>query len=137
MGINSIRDSKIINLIIFDFSKPRILKTRFWYNFKFPITLTAFEITISPIIITTQEIKMLTTNNLFKNNFVLLIYSDTLIYVIVGSCVIKLLKLTNSTLLNFTVDKNSWGIFEAYFGNLLFFTIPDALPRFRFLFCAA
>jgi hypothetical protein len=30
MGINKIKDSKIINLIIFNFSKPKILKTRFW-----------------------------------------------------------------------------------------------------------
>ena len=29
IGINSIADSKIINLIILDFSKPKILKTRF------------------------------------------------------------------------------------------------------------
>ena len=29
MGINKIKDSKIINLIIFNFSKPKILKTRF------------------------------------------------------------------------------------------------------------
>ena len=30
MGINKIKDSKIINLIIFNFSKPKIRKTRFW-----------------------------------------------------------------------------------------------------------
>ena len=29
IGINRINDSKIINLIILDFSKPKILKTRF------------------------------------------------------------------------------------------------------------
>ena len=29
IGINRINDSKIINLKIFDFSKPKILKTRF------------------------------------------------------------------------------------------------------------
>ena len=29
IGINKISDSKIINLIILDFSKPKILKTRF------------------------------------------------------------------------------------------------------------
>ena len=29
IGINRISDSKIINLIILDFSKPKILKTRF------------------------------------------------------------------------------------------------------------
>jgi len=29
IGINNIKDSKIINLIIFDFSSPRILKTKF------------------------------------------------------------------------------------------------------------
>ena len=29
MGINKIKDSKIINLIIFNFSKPKIRKTRF------------------------------------------------------------------------------------------------------------
>tara|TARA_B100000963_G_C22252998_1_gene505081 strand:- start:208 stop:426 length:219 start_codon:yes stop_codon:yes gene_type:complete len=29
IGINNIRDSKIIKLIILDFSKPKILKTRF------------------------------------------------------------------------------------------------------------
>ena len=29
IGINSIKDSKIINLIIFCFSKPKILKTKF------------------------------------------------------------------------------------------------------------
>ena len=30
MGINKIKDSKIISLIIFNFSKPKIRKTRFW-----------------------------------------------------------------------------------------------------------
>ena len=30
IGINSIIDSKIINLKILDFSKPKILRTRFW-----------------------------------------------------------------------------------------------------------
>ena len=29
IGIKSIKDSNIINLMMFDFSKPRILKTRF------------------------------------------------------------------------------------------------------------
>ena len=30
IGTNIIKDSKIINFIIFDFSNPRILNTRFW-----------------------------------------------------------------------------------------------------------
>ena len=79
IGMNKIKDSNIINLIIFDFSRPRILKTIFWYTFRFPITLTALEITISPIRITKPEIKMLTINNLFRKLFVLFMYSDTLI----------------------------------------------------------
>ena len=29
IGVNNIKDSNIINLIMFDFSKPRILKTKF------------------------------------------------------------------------------------------------------------
>ena len=40
----------------------------------------AFEITISPIKITTVDIKILTINNVFKKFFVLLIYSDNFIY---------------------------------------------------------
>ena len=79
IGMNKIKDSNIINLIIFDFSRPRILKTIFWYTFRFPITLTALEITISPIRITKPEINMLTINNLFRKLFVLFMYSDTLI----------------------------------------------------------
>ena len=71
IGINRIKDSKIINLIIFDFSKPRILKIRFWKTFRFPITLTALDITISPIKITKADIKMLAINNLLKKSFVL------------------------------------------------------------------
>ena len=73
IGINRINDSKIINLIILDFSKPKILKTRFWYTFRFPITLTAFDITIKPIKTTTPEIKILTINNLLKKSFVFFI----------------------------------------------------------------
>ena len=73
IGINRINDSKIINLIILDFSKPKILKTRFWYTFRFPITLTALDITIKPIKTTTPEIKILTINNLLKKSFVFFI----------------------------------------------------------------
>ena len=73
IGINRINDSKIINLIILDFSKPKILKTRFWYTFRFPITLTALDITIKPIKTTTPEIKILTLNNVLKKSFVLFI----------------------------------------------------------------
>ena len=73
IGINRINDSKIINLIIFDFSKPKILKTRFWYTLRFPITLTALDITIKPINTTTPEIKILTINNLLKKSFVFFI----------------------------------------------------------------
>ena len=71
MGINKIKDSKIINLIIFNFSKPKILKTRFLQTFKLPITLTALDITISPIKTTIADIKMLAINNLLKKSFVL------------------------------------------------------------------
>lgn len=73
IGINRINDSKIINLIILDFSKPKILKTRFWYTLRFPITLTALDITIKPIKTTTPEIKILTINNLLKKSFVFFI----------------------------------------------------------------
>lgn len=73
IGINRINDSKIINLIILDFSKPKILKTRFWYTLRFPITLTALDITIKPINTTTPEIKILTINNLLKKSFVFFI----------------------------------------------------------------
>ncbi len=73
IGINRISDSKIINLIILDFSKPKILKTRFWYTLRFPITLTALDITIKPIKTTTPEIKILTINNLLKKSFVFFI----------------------------------------------------------------
>ena len=73
IGINRINDSKIINLIILDFSKPKILKTRFWYTLRFPITLTAFEITINPMKTTIPEIKILTINNLLKKSFVFFI----------------------------------------------------------------
>jgi len=73
IGINRINDSKIINLIILDFSKPKILKTRFWYTLRFPITLTALDITIKPIKTTTPEIKILTMNNLLKKSFVFFI----------------------------------------------------------------
>lgn len=73
IGINRINDSKIINLIILDFSKPKILKTRFWYTLRFPITFTALDITIKPIKTTTPEIKILTINNLLKKSFVFFI----------------------------------------------------------------
>ena len=73
IGTNRINDSKIINLIILDFSKPKILKTRFWYTLRFPITLTALDITIKPIKTTTPEIKILTINNLLKKSFVFFI----------------------------------------------------------------
>ena len=73
IGTKSINDSKIISLIILDFSKPKILKTRFWYTFRFPITLTAFEITINPMKTTIPEIKILTINNLLKKSFVFFI----------------------------------------------------------------
>ena len=73
IGINKINDSKIISLIILDFSKPKILKTRFWYTFRFPITLTALDITIKPIKTTTPEIKILAINNLLKKSFVFFI----------------------------------------------------------------
>ena len=73
IGINRINDSKIINLIILDFSKPKILKTRFWYTLRFPITLTALDITIKPIKTTTPEIKILTINKLLKKSFVFFI----------------------------------------------------------------
>ena len=73
IGAKSINDSKIISLIILDSSKPKILKTRFWYTFRFPITLTAFDITINPTKTTIPEIKILTTNNLLKKSFVFFI----------------------------------------------------------------
>ena len=116
MGKNSINDSNIINFIMLDFSKPKILKTRFWYTFSFPITLTALDITISPIKITKPEIKILAINNLLKNSFVLFIYSSNLMYVIVGNFFNRPLRFTKSSFLNFIVDINSWGIFDAYLG---------------------
>ncbi len=116
MGKNNINDSKIINFIMLAFSKPKILKTKFWYTLSFPITLTALDITISPIKITKPEINILAINNLLKKSFVLFIYSVKLIYVIVGNFFNRLLRFTKSSFLNFIVDINSWGIFDAYLG---------------------
>ncbi len=79
MGIKSIIDSNIINFTILDFSKPRTLRTKFWWTLSIPITFIALDITKNPINITILDIKILTINNLFKKDLVLSKYSDNFI----------------------------------------------------------